>query len=394
MQIEALATPMQLGVIIGSGGSGTIYQHPTDTNLVIKTNFGGGNIESLIVEVENMQIIKYRLRNYKATLKNLVLYKSVSYYQYPSGLKNIYIEIEKYDTDLNKYLIDKKNEFNLSLIDNVKKTLESILTAFRENGIMHKDIKPENILLNVDTRNVALADFGSVTIKYDNFNEEYYEEGIEYYKGTVFYMSPMAICNIESYKNDTWALACVLLNMITLYSTRTIPNNRDYFNVIRTKSISAAFLSILRIPIDISTDPEFTSERIMEALLDDNKSTEPCNDFVDCVKKNTNKLDGENIEAYIRVNRESYYKAFRNNRIKDHLDYILNIFKSFYDFSYNKEQTLLVSGGYKLRNSLERYKNILEKIRNGEEDLNKILGRNTMRKLKNLYMSQTQKGKK
>ena len=96
----------------------------------------------------------------------------------------------------------------------VKQTLEAI-KFLHDNGIIHTDIKPENILLTlsmkqidtVDDLNIKITDLGSSTPA-DNL----YSLSI----GTTPYIPPEVVLRSKYNKSvDIWGIGCLLFELIT-----------------------------------------------------------------------------------------------------------------------------------------------------------------------------------
>ena len=88
--------------------------------------------------------------------------------------------------------------------------IASALDAAHESGIMHRDVKPENILITRDEF-AYLVDFGIANAATD---ESLTELGTAV--GTYAYMAPERFTNAEvTYRADIYALACVLHECLT-----------------------------------------------------------------------------------------------------------------------------------------------------------------------------------
>lgn len=75
-------------------------------------------------------------------------------------LTEIVFVTEFADIDLHKYLKRKNAHFNESQIQKLAIDLISALCYLHSNRVLHRDLKPQNILLNENTLQAKLCDFG------------------------------------------------------------------------------------------------------------------------------------------------------------------------------------------------------------------------------------------
>jgi serine/threonine protein kinase len=82
------------------------------------------------------------------------------------------------------------------------------LRAIRQAGVIHADLKPENIVISPDQNSVKIIDLGSAMLR---------ERARHYtYVQSRYYRSPEAILGIDtgiSYAADMWSYGCVLYEM-------------------------------------------------------------------------------------------------------------------------------------------------------------------------------------
>ncbi|NDI78473.1 diguanylate cyclase [Psychrilyobacter piezotolerans] len=90
-----------------------------------------------------------------------------------------------------------------------------IVGYIHENNIIHKDLNPSNILVNVSTRQLKLIDFGSSSLV--AYEHATYKSSNEL-KGTVSYISPEQTERINSdvdYRSDFYSLGITFYEMLT-----------------------------------------------------------------------------------------------------------------------------------------------------------------------------------
>ena len=108
-------------------------------------------IEGFIKECENMKICS-----------NI---NSVKYYEYFKTNKNFVIIMELCDENLSQLLLRKNKEgFNDKEIYEIMNQLNNAFKIMKENKIIHRDLKLENILIKYKENNkyiIKLADYGS-----------------------------------------------------------------------------------------------------------------------------------------------------------------------------------------------------------------------------------------
>lgn len=135
-------------------------------------------------------------------------------YSHTSDILNFSILSLEPGIDLMETLIKKSIKLSEKKII-IKKVLE-ILAAVHRRGIMHGDIKPENILYDSVTQDVTLIDFESKT--------------------TTQYSSPEYIKdNEKSHKSDAWSVGILTYLLLTL----EYPFDND--NEILTKNVSIMY---------------------------------------------------------------------------------------------------------------------------------------------------------
>jgi predicted ATPase/GAF domain-containing protein len=93
--------------------------------------------------------------------------------------------------------------------------LAEILSALHEQGIVHKDLEPNNVLVSPDLSRVHLVDFGVAT---RISHETTWAANPEALEGTLGYMAPEQTGRMNravDHRSDLYSLGCVLYEMLT-----------------------------------------------------------------------------------------------------------------------------------------------------------------------------------
>jgi len=97
---------------------------------------------------------------------------------------------------------------NLDAVQTYSLQLLTALKLLRTCGILHADIKPDNILVNASHSQVKLCDLGSAMYAGDN--------DLTPYLVSRFYRAPEVILGLPySYAMDMWSMGCVIYELFT-----------------------------------------------------------------------------------------------------------------------------------------------------------------------------------
>ena len=110
---------------------------------------------------------------------------------------------------INRNYIQKKEQFPIFLIKLYCFQIARALNYIHAKHICHRDIKPQNILIDPSTNRVFLCDFGSAKI----LNKD--ENNVTYICSR-FYRAPELIMEITKYDEsiDIWSFACVIAELL------------------------------------------------------------------------------------------------------------------------------------------------------------------------------------
>ncbi len=120
-----------------------------------------------------------------------------------------YYEGETLKNRLKSGTDDKKRSLTLLHITDISNQIAQGLEKAHEKGIVHRDIKPGNVILTV-TGQVKILDFGLATVAGDSM---FTRDGIM--SGTIAYMSPEQLAGeIVDFRSDIWSFGVLLYEML------------------------------------------------------------------------------------------------------------------------------------------------------------------------------------
>lgn len=200
------------GQLIGKGSYGRVYlgiNLTTGDLLAVKqvevNPKGAGNdkekmkemVKALDQEIDTMQHLEH---------PNIVQYLGCERKEYSISIFLEYISGGSVGSCLRKH-----GKFEQSLVSSLTRQVLSGLAYLHQEGVLHRDLKADNILLDVDGT-CKISDFG-ISKKTDDI---YGNDATNSMQGSVFWMAPEVVRSHGqgySAKVDIWSLGCVVLEM-------------------------------------------------------------------------------------------------------------------------------------------------------------------------------------
>lgn len=190
--------------LIGRGGMGEVYEaEDTEKDRIVA-------IKLLPEAISHDPVFRKRLQREAHSAGRLLEPHVVPIHDYGEIDGVMFVDMRMIDgTDLRK-ILKNYGPMTPARAVAIVRQVASALDAAHEAGIMHRDVKPENILITRDDF-AYLVDFGIANAATD---EKLTELGTAV--GTYAYMAPERFTNDEvTYRADIYALACVLHECLT-----------------------------------------------------------------------------------------------------------------------------------------------------------------------------------
>ncbi|MEO0258848.1 MAG: UvrD-helicase domain-containing protein [candidate division WOR-3 bacterium] len=138
-------------------------------------------------------------------------------------------------------IVDQKSPLSVNdALEYVKQILKALEYA-HSKGLVHGDIKPENILISEETGKIKIADFGLAKI---------FKAGVVIPKpvGTPFYMAPEAWRGETSTYSDIYSVGCILCELLT----KKPPFYSENLEELRNMVFNGKFDKIPGVPPDLN----------------------------------------------------------------------------------------------------------------------------------------------
>lgn len=184
---------------LGSGGFGvvTLRKNPKTNNLIAcKELIGSKKSHYWQKEVFILNYIRHR---------NIIsIYDSIMWGDF------YYIFMEYVEMDLDYYMyryLNNHERISRYYIAKISVSISSALKYCHNKSLIHRDVKPANIVLDRKFVKIKLIDFGVSCFNLSNCCNA---KNV----GTLFYRSPEILLGTAyAYEVDTWALGCVIAEM-------------------------------------------------------------------------------------------------------------------------------------------------------------------------------------
>ncbi|MCC3415245.1 MULTISPECIES: ATP-binding sensor histidine kinase [unclassified Microcoleus] len=154
-----------------------------------------------------------RLKNEYKITQHLHADSIVKYYSLETYQNRLALISEDFGGNSLGQIISKK--LDLTAFLNIGIQLASALNSLHQNGIIHKDIKPSNIIINLETGIVKITDF-SIASRLSKETPQINSANLV--EGTVAYMSPEQTGRMNrtlDYRSDFYSLGVTFYEMLT-----------------------------------------------------------------------------------------------------------------------------------------------------------------------------------
>ena len=207
-KIEILPEGTQVGKYVlhealGAGAFSCVYRATKDNDtisyalkVILKSTLNhDGDAERLQREIDTMAFLHH---------PNIV-----ALHDFFSDEKNFYLALDYCKGgDLAEYLIKNNGPLREQQAANIFQQIVSAINYIHQNGVAHRDLKPQNILITL-WPNIKISDFGLCGFMEDT--------KMKTFCGTPCYTAPECINQVQynGVYSDVWSLGVILYEMVT-----------------------------------------------------------------------------------------------------------------------------------------------------------------------------------
>lgn len=203
----------QLQGLLGKGGMGQVYRaYDTQTDRVVA-------IKLLPPHLADDKEFEHRFRREARTAASLNDPHVVPIHSFGEIDGRLYVDMRLVEgRDLGRFIAENGGRLSASQTVAIIEQVAAALDSAHRVGLMHRDVKPSNILV-ANTRNfVYLIDFGLARTTTDTALT-----GTGLTMGTLAYLAPERFSGTTDARADVYALACTLYECLT--GTRPYPGD-------------------------------------------------------------------------------------------------------------------------------------------------------------------------
>lgn len=189
---------------VGSGTYGKVYKALNKLN---------GHIVALkqIILPKDREDIPFSVLREVSSLKKLKHTNIVELFDFSLDKDEIKLVLEYIDRDLKEFINSFPSSIEERIIWNISEQLFDALHHCHSRGVFHRDLKPQNILID-DYGIIKLADFGLArTFNFIDAKRDITQEMV-----TLWYRSPEILLGSKRYdfSADIWSVGCILAEFL------------------------------------------------------------------------------------------------------------------------------------------------------------------------------------
>ncbi|MGD1875134.1 MAG: YARHG domain-containing protein [Mastigocoleus sp.] len=275
----------QVITTLGSGGFGETFlaedtQMPSGRKCVVK------QLKPIEHNLQIYQLVQERFQREAAILENLGgnNHQIPSLYAYFQAEEKFYLIQEYVEGNTLTQRFKKQGLFNEAQIKEILASLLPVLSYVHSMGIVHRDIKPDNIILRSQDNQPVLIDFGAVRETMGTVINSQGSPTSSIVIGTPGYMPSEQAMGRPVFASDLYSLGMSVIYLLTgkqPQELQTDPNTGEFIWGQYARNISPEIVGILNKAIAYHPRERFNSaQEMLEALQMGSVSVAPTIPFI------------------------------------------------------------------------------------------------------------------
>jgi serine/threonine-protein kinase len=261
---------------LGSGGFGDTFL-AEDTHLPSKRICVVKKLKPIVENPSVYQLVKERFEREAVILEDLGNHPQIpALYAYFEENGSFYLVQEYIEGETLTTFVKNNGIQTETFAKNILIQTLEILEFIQTKGIIHRDIKPDNILINHTNQKPILIDFGAVkeTMRTQVISGS--SSGTSIVIGTPGYMPPEQSVGRPTFSSDLYALGLTIIYLLTRKNPQefsTNPMTGEILWKLDALNISPFFSNVLDQAIQSQADKRFmTAQGMKETILNSSKN--------------------------------------------------------------------------------------------------------------------------
>lgn len=267
-----LSNRYQVLRVLGEGGFGKTYlaedtQMPSRRRVVVK------QLKPLLESnPQNYQLVQERFQREAALLEELGQDQNQipSLYAYFTEAEQFYLVEEWVEGNTLAQALQKQGLFQEQIVRQILIDLLPVLDFIHQKRIIHRDIKPDNIILRQHDQKPVLLDFGAVKESMQTIVNSQGQNSLSIVVGTAGYMPLEQLAGRPVYGSDIYSLGMTAIFLLTGKTPQQLMTDLQTGEILwrgAAPPISAEFVDILEKAVHLQPRDRFASAQEMLAAL-------------------------------------------------------------------------------------------------------------------------------
>lgn len=200
---------------LGEGTFGVVYQAiDKETNEIVAIKKIKQTTQDAMYGLSTTILREINLYKETKSHQNIVSLHHYFFTKRVSGkIDSVYLVMDFVPMNLRQYIEGTTNLIHPDIVKKIMRQLIDVVDYLHSNLILHRDLKPDNILIDPMSNDIKLIDFGISRRFHPALHHRQYTNEVV----TIWYRSPELLTGATCYGSeiDVWSIGCVMVELIT-----------------------------------------------------------------------------------------------------------------------------------------------------------------------------------